>query len=115
MAKKEEYRMQISMKFADEAIILGRGDDQDELKNSLEDALFVYGQNIPKPTYEPAEQSQDPEDVPVCPIHNEKMMQEGQTKDGRKYRFHLTSEPAYQYKDFDPPWKCFGSPPKSSG
>ena len=36
-----EYKMQVSVKYPNGAIILGRGDTQDELRASLEDSIFV--------------------------------------------------------------------------
>jgi len=107
MAKNNEYRMQISKKFPDGTIVLGRGDSMEELQNSLDDALEVAGVgalDVPQVW----EGSQDPNDK-VCPFHQVPMT-EFANKSGKGTHWrHDTTDPEWTKDSKYDSVYCFGN------
>ncbi len=120
MAKNEDYKLNISVKLGQNLIWVG-GDDQEELKNNLSDALFVYEElsfeinqsnlaaHPPVLANFPEDQSQDPDDK-LCPVHNVAMTNhQNKNNDGNHWR-HDTDDPAYNKEGKFPTVYCFGRP-----
>ena len=107
---KNEFRLQISKKFKDGTIIVARGDNQEELQNSLDDALFVANVGVPDVPLL-YEESQDPDDK-LCPVHNVPMTNhQNKSNDGNHWR-HDTTDPAYVAGSQYDSVYCFGRPAK---
>lgn len=113
MANKNEYKIQLSKAMGQGVIWVVRGDDIDELTNSMECAMqFLEDQGIGSaPTVSTVEQ-QDGEATRTCPIHKVPMTQHRAKNTDRLYWRHDTDDPNF-VKDnkFDTVY-CFGSVPK---